>query len=305
MRPALVFLIALSGCRCGTAAVFPGDQAALICITLQTCSPREFQTTFGDSLEACTTTSSPAFPWPGTLETSPPMATGLNEPLRAIYQCLLEAHGDCASAGDCWAVGGNPGRCTNRWGVDQSSCTDQTLSGCTRDGQRFEVNCARTEAVCTSNAFGVSFNACAIATCPPKSELKCRGTQAELCSGNAVLLWDCARAGKKCEVLPDGGGATCVTGDRTCDPMAGRRCEGTVAIGCEGLGSEVRVDCAASPTHRRCDLGECINTGKTCAGLEPTCDDSSVQFCQDGDVRKVDCAGAGFRGCDAGRCFPK
>ena len=94
-------------------------------------------------------------------------------------------------------------------------------------------------------------------------------------------------------------------GEKKCDPMAWRRCDGTVSVVCEGLGFESRTDCAENPTHRRCKEGECVDTGTQCAALLATCEGSAVQFCQDGFLRKLDCVGAGFGGCDGGVCLAK
>lgn len=303
MRSALIIaVLGFTGCRCN-GPVFAADDAARVCVTLQTCSPREFAATFGNSLEVCTTTPSPSFPWPGTLETKPLYTTGLDSLLRDVYQCLLDAHGDCAKASACWALDGGPVACTQRSGLDNAVCRGASLTGCTLDGQNVAFDCARSGAVCTQlGAFG-SFSFCALATCP--AGLACRGSQAELCSGNALMLYDCARAGKKCETEADGGGATCVLGERTCDPRAEPSCEGTVAIGCEGLGFETRTDCALNATHRRCEAGRCVPTGTECFDLQPDCYGSAIQFCQDGFQRRVDCAAAGFVGCDAGRCAAK
>ena len=286
------------GCRCGN-AVFSADEAARICLTLQTCSPEEFAATFGNSVEACTGTPSQLLPWPGTLEVAPLFTTGMDTPAADIYRCMLEAHGDCAKAGRCWAPDGDAGSCTQRIGLTNGSCRDKTMSSCTLDGQRLEVSCpSACESVGSFGLFGV----CAVAKCPSRAELKCRGDQAEVCTVNALMLLDCARLGKKCESLTDGGGAICVTGDRTCDPMAGQRCEGTVAIVCEGLGFESRIDCANNATHRRCSEGRCVETGTECFDLKTRCEDTALQFCQDGFLRKLDCVGAGFGGCDGGAC---
>jgi hypothetical protein len=295
-------LLASTGCRCSEPTFGP-DEAARICLTLQTCSAREFSSTYGNTLEACTTTPSPILPWPGTLERTPVFTSGLEEPFGDLYRCLLEAQGDCRRAAACWALDGDAGTCRGNYGILNGSCRNQTLSGCTLDSQRFEVNCARYSETCTDLNFFGSFNVCAAAKCPAVPT--CRGDVAEFCSGSTLLLWDCSRTGRKCEAPLDGGNAGCVLGEKTCDPPSGRRCEGTVAISCEGLGLEARTDCALNPTRRRCEAGECVDTGKECAALPASCEGSAVKFCQDGFLKKLDCASAGFGECDAGRCLQK
>ena len=173
MRGSLVLLLVFSGCRCAD-PIFAADDAARICMTLQTCSPREFSSTYGNSLEACTTTASPLLPWPGTIERSPVFTTGLDEPFRDLYQCMLEAHGDCAKASACWALDGAPGQCSAPSGIINGSCSDDgQLSGCNLDRQRFGVKCAEYSAVCTDLSFFGSFNVCALAKCPAAPT--CRG----------------------------------------------------------------------------------------------------------------------------------
>lgn len=302
MRTAILFLLTVSGCRCSDASFSP-DEAARICMTLQACSPREFSSTYGNSLAACTTNPSLILPWPGTLENKPVFTTGLEEPFRDVYRCMLEAKGECAKAAACWRLDGDAGACTFGSGITRGNCSNNTLSGCTLDSHRFQVNCEDYQATCTDlNLFG-SFNICAAQTCPAVPT--CRGNQAGFCSGSTVLLWDCSRSGRTCQVSEDGG-VGCRVGEKTCNPSAGRRCDGDVVVACEGIGFEARTDCAKSPTFRRCVEGECVATGSECTLVSaPTCEGSAVKFCQDGYLTKIDCAGAGFGGCDAGACLPK
>ncbi len=301
MRGFLVSLIVFSGCRCAD-PVFGADEAARICLTLQACSPQEFASTYGNSLEACTTRPSLVLPWPGTMESSPVFTTGLDKPFRDVYKCMLDARGDCAKASACWALDGAAAQCSAPTGIINGLCgNDDRLSGCNLDRQHFEVSCPRYGAVCTDLNFFGNFNVCALSKCP--AARTCRGTQAEICSGSSMLLLDCARSGKRCEVSTDGGGATCVPGQTKCDPM-GRRCDGTVSVVCDGLGFESRTDCAENPTRRRCKDGECVDTGTQCSAAIASCEGTKVQFCQDGFSRKVDCVGAGFAACDAGACVP-
>ena len=292
-------LFLISGCRCGTADFQP-DEAARICVTLQTCSPQEFRATFGASLEFCTTNTSPGMPMPGTLEASPPVATGLDQPMRELYSCMLDAGADCNRAGQCWSLGTDGRECPNRSGLAFSSCRDQVLSACTADGHQFRVDCARSQSICTQASFFGSPSVCAFAKCRPS--LSCHGTQRELCLGDAIVLLDCARDGRRCEEV-DGGAPRCVA-DGLCGRTDQASCEGSVSVTCGRDGFEVRTDCAVNPTRRRCgaDAGVCVPTGTACANLRVTCEGDSVQFCQDGFVRKVNCVSAGFAGCDAGAC---
>ena len=298
--PAVVLaLLALGGCRCSTAD-FSADEAARICLTLQACSPREFLATWGGSLEFCTTHVSPLVPTPGTLEASPSITTGFDQPMREIYRCLLDAKGDCGTAASCWTPDGGSGPCTSTPGLSSARCGGELLSGCTLDGQRFRLNCADYGAVCTGASFFSSLNVCAVARCGPVTG--CRGSQREVCIGEAVLLADCARAGQRCEFFD--GGSQCVS-DRACDAGQESQCEGSVVVSCEPNGFESRTDCAHNPTRRRCQAGACVETGTQCVDLRVTCEGSSIRFCADGYVQQIDCVSAGFAGCDAGACVAR
>jgi len=297
--PAVVLALALGGCRCSTGD-FSADEAARVCVTLQACSPKEFLASWGGSLEFCTTDVSPLVPTPATLEPSPSIATGMDQPLREIYRCLLDARGDCSRAAGCWTLDGGSGECTSVPGLSSARCGGELLSGCTLDGQRFRVNCADHGAVCTAASFFSSLNVCAVARCGPT--MGCRGSQREVCVGDAVLLSDCARAGQRCEFFD--GGSQCVS-DRTCDAGQESHCESSAVVFCEANGLESRTDCALNPTRRRCSAGACVETGTQCVDLRVTCQGSAVSFCADGFARQVDCGGVGFAGCDAGACVPR
>jgi hypothetical protein len=302
LRSAVVLaLFALGGCRCSGPADFTAEESAQVCLTLEACSPREFLATWGGSLEFCTTNVSPLVPTPGTLEASPAIATGLDQPMREIYRCLLEAKGDCTKAAACWTLDGGTGACTASPGLSSARCTGNLLSGCTLDGQRFRVDCAHYDAVCTGASFFSSANVCAIARCT--SALGCRGSSRELCLGDAVLLADCARDGQVCQAV-DGGPPECVS-ERACAPGPESHCEENVVVFCQPNGFESRTDCARNPTKKRCKAGACVETGTQCVDLRVTCEGTAVSFCADGFTRQVDCVTAGFSGCDAGACVPR
>lgn len=296
MRAVFLVLVMVSGCRCSQGD-FPADEAQRICLTLQTCSPREFQTTFGGSLEFCTTNQSPGFPMPGTLEPNQAVTSGLDRPLRDVYRCVLDAGGDCSKAGSCWALDGDAGVCGFPSGIQNGSCDRSVMSSCTLDSQVVRVNCARYDAGCTWLG---AYSGCSLGTCTGR--LRCRGDQRELCIGNALFFADCARDGQRCEELNDGK-TRCVS-DLACARRDLGRCEGSIAINCLNE-FESRTDCALNPTRQRCDKGICVETGTQCSGPRATCEGTAVNYCQDGFQRKADCVSAGFAGCDAGACVAR
>ena len=296
MRLALALLVTLAGCRCSQEDFQP-DDAQRICLTLQACSPREFQTTFGGSLEFCTTNPSPGLPTPGTLEPHLAVTSAMDQPMRALYRCLLDARGDCAKADRCWALDGDAGTCNFPSGFQNASCDRSVMTGCTLDNALLRVDCARHDAGCTWLG---AFAGCALTTCQRRA-MRCVGDERELCIGNGVFMADCARDGQRCEELRDGG-TRCVS-DVACARKDLGRCEGSVAINCLNE-FESRTDCALNPTRKRCDKGVCVETGTQCSGLRASCQGTQVQYCHDGFTRQVDCVSAGFAGCDAGACVP-
>ncbi len=296
MRAAVLLVLSVvSGCS-RSQETFPADEAQRVCLTLAACSPREFQTTFGGSLEVCTTNQSPGLPMPGTIEPHQPVTAGLDQPLRELYRCVLDAGSDCAKADQCWAFGEDAGECNFPRGFQNSFCDRNVMSGCTLDSAPLRVNCSQYDAGCTWLG---AFAGCALGTC--SNRLHCRGDEREQCVGNGVFLADCARDGQRCEELIDGG-TRCVS-DVQCARTDLGSCEGTIAINCLN-NFESRTDCSLNPTRKRCDKGVCVETGTQCSGLRASCEGSAVKYCQDGFNRKVDCTSMGFSGCDAGICVP-
>jgi hypothetical protein len=294
MRAAFVLFLVLSGCS-RSKELFPADEAQRICLTMQACSPLEFQRSFGGSLEFCTTNPSPGFPLPGTIESPQSVTAGLDRPLGDLYGCMLDAGSDCAKAGRCWAFGLDAGECSFARGLQSSFCNRSVMSGCTLDGQPLAVNCALYDAGCVWLG---AYAGCSLGPCTARPG--CRGEVRELCIGNSIFLEDCSRNGQRCENRD--GGARCV-GEVACARKDLGRCEGTIAISCPNE-FEARIDCALNPTRKRCDKGVCVETGTQCSGLRETCEGTAVKYCQDGFTRKVDCVSAGFSGCDAGACVP-
>lgn len=297
--PALLSILALA-CPSPN-GVFTAEEAARICASLQTCSPREFQFNFGNSMQACTTVTSIVAPSPGALEAS--LKVGSEKVWGQIYKCILDAHGDCSRVTACFAPGAPSNSCVPA-SLQRGACNGETLAGCTADGRTFAIDCASQDAVCVGlTLIGAPVNICAVARCPAtRAELQCRGTFREGCLGDAVVLGDCTRLGGRCEVVTDGGEPQCV--GETCSVDFPGRCEGDVAVSCvSGLVS--RSDCATNAPARRCDKGRCVPSGNECADEPEACSGPALTFCQDGFKRELNCIGAGFSGCSAGACVSK
>lgn len=285
---------------------FSREDAARVCSTLQVCMPDDFAVVFGGSMGNCTTADG-LVPLPGTLQTSPIVADGLVRPLGDIYACLLGARGDCAKAARCWAQVGDPTSCSPASGLQSGACDGTLLSGCTAAGSRFATDCGSYGEVCgTRNVFLASFASCGAAKCPTTgTRLGCRGSTIELCQGSLLVLGDCARAGLRCAMPADGGNAECM-GGASCDSTSEMpRCEGAVAVTCVAGGQEVRIDCAANPTMKRCQDGLCAATGSDCVEEPSRCEAGVLSYCQDGSAQRFDCVAEGFGACDGGRCAPR
>ena len=166
--------LSISGCTC-TGPFSPND-AAQICATLQTCNPREFNSLFGGTLESCTSEPGGFVPLPGSGTAGGLVTNGLEGPMHAIYACLLSAHGDCSKAGACWALNGAASSCKAD-ALSDGACVGNVLSGCTADGQHFEIDCSKYGSTCgKNNAFFFQYATCGVGMCPSdRSALVCRG----------------------------------------------------------------------------------------------------------------------------------
>jgi hypothetical protein len=294
----------ISGCTC-TGPFSPND-AAQICVTLQTCNPHEFRSLFGGTLESCTTEAGGFVPLPGSGNAGGLLTNGLEGPMHAIYSCLLSAHGDCSKAGACWALNGSPASCKAD-ALSDGTCTGNVLSGCTADGQAFAIDCSKYGSTCgKSNVWFWQYSTCGVGACPPDSSaLVCEGDKAEVCNGKLTGLLNCGAVGWKCQENLDSGVPEC-TGGAACDPHVQDTCDGTVAIQCSSDGRQSRFDCASQATKKRCESGSCALTGNACTSTtQPTCDGVFLTFCQDGTLKRFDCSAGGFGACKDGECLPK
>lgn len=283
---------------------FSRDDAARICSTIQVCNPDEFYL-FGGNLPACTADKG-FLPRPGSLETSPALEDGMEEPLRAVFTCLIAARGDCEKAARCWAQVGEADACTPASSLLSASCEASVVTGCSSAGRRFALDCAKFGEVCgTRDIYITNIAACGLALCPPAdTPLGCRGGRVEVCQRGLLALADCARLGLRCEVPKDGGNAACV-GGAACDPASdSATCEGAVAVRCTQEGQLVRVDCAAGPRNKRCHLGQCVPTGEEC-DVQVDCEGAVLAYCQDGFAHRFDCVAEGFGACAGRRCTPR
>ena len=294
--------VGLTSCSCNQQRL-SADDAAKVCVVLQACFPSEWRGgLFGSDLSSCSTGTGTYLPTsPGALIGKQPLTTGLEGPLADIYRCMLNAGGDCAKAGNCWARSGSHERCSPG-SLQSGTCTGQVLSGCTADGYPFGVDCASYGGTChVDSVFFARVGLCDLGPCPTTTT-QCRGSEAESCVGPGLILGDCAAAGLACTVEQPGGARcsspnTCTTEPPTCD--------GTVTVRCAS-GLPFRTDCAKNPAHKRCQAGVCVETGSECtvSGDRATCDGTLVKYCRDGFRRELDCVALGFPSCSGGACSP-
>jgi hypothetical protein len=186
-----------------------------------------------------------------------------------------------------------------------ATCDGSVLSGCTSIGRTFALDCAGYGEVCGKRHvanLSYDFATCGVAACPPAgTPLRCRGTRAEICQGETLVLADCAQLGLRCEAGKDGGNAACV-GGASCDVASDvATCEGAIAVTCAQEGFRVRIDCAAGPRNKRCRLGQCAPTGEECVD-QVACESAVLAYCQDGFIHRFDCVAEGFGPCAERRC---
>ena len=156
----------------------------------------------------------------------------------------------------------------------------------------------------------------------PTTSFSCRGAIVDVCvpSGTRLLhsVIDCGSLGAQCHVFASGGygclsqisttGTTCgFTDGGILEDVPS--CSGTQLSYCtgdHGFAQEFRFDCARleqacglSPTTNRV---QCIPTqpGAACQNSDDGCIGATLQFCDAGGLRQLDCIAAGFKACQPG-----
>jgi hypothetical protein len=292
---AVVALIA-GGCTCGSSASLTRDEAARTCVTLKACFPQEWNNqSFGTDLFTCTTELW-SQPLPGTVESIPVIATGMEAPYLAFYRCIAAAGGDCTAADKCFTTDPNCTFGSLRWG---GVCKGTAYQGCSSNGRVLRLECAEHGEQCGTGDGGGN-GECNFGFCEGQQRT-CRGNRAEICAFSRITLVDCGRIGRSCGAIPDGG-VDCL-GGAACDLLGTPRCEGDVVVQCNADGREVRIDCTRAPTLRTCRAGKCALTGTECdQKFAEVCAGNTLRFCADGQVRDFDCVAMGFRACETGAC---
>jgi hypothetical protein len=213
----------------------------------------------------------------------------------AEYECVLNAHGSCIAADQCFLGGGGATSCdpTKEDPLSAASCDGNVETACFADGIPFRHDCAIGGGIC--RGFG---EPCLPAECADAGNSFCSGTVAVKCPEFA----DCAPQGATC-VGPQPGRpfADCLYPSCDAGMTTSFTCNGTVMEACTPRGQS-HFDCATQREFKRCVAGGCAPTGTECVTLADDCVDGGVQVCLDGFVRNFNCSAMGFPHCvvDAG-----
>jgi hypothetical protein len=149
----------------------------------------------------------------------------------------------------------------------------------------------------------------------------CNGSVPVFCDGSLVEGTDCAVRGAACsDGLCTGTGDACSVSPS--DPTAGVSCNGNVLESCQN-GQRATLDCTTFRAGFGCRTigdvafcglaADCVPGGLTMGDVpqdgdpSPSCDGTTIVFCNAGRVERVDCTSLGFSGCDveaAWGCVP-
>jgi hypothetical protein len=224
-----------------------------------------------------------------------------------MRECGLRAD-SCASLRACALRGASPEACKGRGRQGVVGLCDVDGRGLTcwhdeilavRDCNRGDEQCVVVDgqATCT-------LGSCA-ATAHDADRPRCSGSGRHLlrCDKGRLASLDCATFGLTCAT--DGEGvAGCATTGPVCSG-AGRRCDGSSAVGCFN-GHEVRIDCAAAglscaPSTDATAVGACaagVPEAGTCDATQAAhCEGEVIRYCYAGRPRSYSCASLGFHRC--------
>ena len=165
---------------------------------------------------------------------------------------------------------------------------------CPRGGENCSVRDGQS--TCTLGACPADLKESAPPTCSAS------GTRILRCEKGKVTSLDCAAFGLKCVNGNDG--ASCAAATPSCSG-AGKRCDGTTAVGCFN-GHEVKVDCGGAnmvcnPVAGGTTLGACVAPPPPGAACDPAtaakCDGATLKYCFAGKPRSYLCKSLGFAKC--------
>jgi len=242
------------------------------------------------------------------------MADEMTSPTAVNFSLMMRECGlrsnSCAALRACVLRGASPDACGGRGKQGVVGLCDvegralacwhgQVLSvrDCPRGGEQCLV--VDGQATCTLGPCPGNFEEADPARCSAS------GTHVLRCEKGKLASLDCAAFGLTCATTP-GGVAACATGGAPCTG-AGKRCEGTVAVGCVN-GHEVRVDCgsaglACTASDGGASVGACVAAASPSAcdpDAKEKCSGASIDYCFAGKSRSYFCKALGFGRCEAG-----
>jgi hypothetical protein len=271
--------------------------------------------------EACVTAAACGISFPGVVGVSGctqlveyannKEAAGVAKVGPTEVNCLAAAGKDCVKARQCLNGGQPISACTGTsdacTGTVWSTCSMTTGTGGNNGTRSFD--CASIGQAC---AAGNGEFTCATGTCSGLSAT-CSGAVLQTCDTAVLRTHDCAPTGEEC--IPTAGitpahcrgtGAVCASPSITNNAL---RCDGTTLVTCSDS-KEARQDCASLGMGCYIKFGTstpaCLYGAECDPASSPnTCVGNQLKFCDNGKFVTIDCAGAGFTGCDpsnGGRC---
>jgi hypothetical protein len=241
-------------------------------------------------------------------------------------ECIAARGGGCDALEQClgWTLESTPG-C-----AQGSACVGSTFTLCTASiGTTYTIDCGTMGLDCNPDA-SIDNVPGAGRACRRGQAVPCEGaTFAPSCNGSVPVFsdgslvegTDCAVRGAACsDGLCTGTGDACSVSPS--DPTAGVSCNGNVLESCQN-GQRATLDCTTFRAGFGCRTigdvafcglaADCVPGGLTMGDVpqdgdpSPSCDGTTIVFCNAGRVERVDCTSLGFSGCDveaAWGCVP-
>lgn len=215
-----------------------------------------------------------------------------------IYQCVVDAEGDCDEVYQCYGTDRYAGGCDTTY---RAYCDGDTAYNCDTLANRvFAFECKLAGLTCSTRDPATFEADCTTGTCSGASRT-CEGDVLVSCKTDGNLeTFDCSKDGRRCAKSPLTKQLECTGNQKTtCDIQAPykAKCLGTTAVYC--VNNHVhRWDCSKNPWKKACKDGACVFAGKECTDSDfNRCKGSNLQYCDEGKWVTFDCAKAGLGPC--------
>jgi len=227
-------------------------------------------------------------------------AFGIGPSWASIYQCVVQAKGNCDKVFECFGVGRTAGKCdaTYKGRCDGLKAVSCDLAATYRV---FVIDCAKSDLQCVVKTGADSFSAtCGLGSCTTGMKPECLGNVRYACESGVKAPYDCAKVSEVCG-LDESGVANCVGNTaESCTNNGPSKytpsCKGNVALSCKA-GKVKQEDCSQNKNNTKCENTQCAPAGTECVSAFDRCQGSDLQACLDGRWVTFNCANLGLGDC--------